>query len=256
MKMVCVMVSCLAALDLSAKVITLVDLYLARETEQEVESVREEFKDAAKVREAFEKGLLLYGTSKQVAEFKRKFGVGDEPMSTVLMEIIREGSAKAANPKGESYDSLFLQRALRWLGVCAGEAGKRLLMDIATNDGNCYDARACAIEAYLRRANPPEARDAITRFTGDGMRVKGKDGFPVYLCVYEYALQAYDEADGDPQKREAIVFALPDVLIKEESATVFIEVDKSFAERSREYAESPQRKAALERFGKQPEKPE
>ena len=47
-----------------------------------------------------------------------------------------------------------------------------------------------------------------------------------------------------------IVAAVSDVLVKEEDKNVFAEADKFLAERSKEYAESPQRKAMLERMNK------
>ena len=60
--------------------------------------------------------------------------------------------------------------------------------------------------------------------------------------------------EGDTQTREAIVSAMSAALAKEANTNVFARVDKLLAERSKEYAESPQRKAALERMNKPPEK--
>ena len=254
MSMVCMMAACLTTQNLSAKAITPMDIYLSMGSEQEIENLREEFKDATKVRKAFEQGLLFYCNSKQIVEFKRKFGLNDEPMLTVVMEIIREKSAKTANFKKDDTANMYWWRALQWLGICADVKAKQFLMDIAVDNANGWDARSYAIEAYMRRAGAQEVLDAVTRFSGDDMRIKGDDGAPpIYLCVYDYATQAYDESEGDTPKREAIATMMSALLAKEESKTIFADVDKNFAKRSKEYAESPQRKAALERMNKPPE---
>ena len=255
MGMTCMIAVCLITQNLSARMITLMNRYLNMSSEQEIERVREEFKDTVKVREIFEKGLLFYTYSDEVVRFKRKFGVSDEPMLTVVIEIIREESAKADKTKGGDYDDIYVIRALRWLGICADAKTKQFLWDIATDSTNSWDARAFSIEAYMRRADAQEVRNAIARFSEDDMRVKGKDGSPpIYLCVYDYTLQAYNEAEDDTQKREAIVASLSATLAKEENKKVFADLDKRLAEWNKEYADSPQRKALLERKNKPPEK--
>ena len=255
MGMVCMTVLCLTTQNLSARMVTELDFYMEMSSEQDIERIREEFKDAAKVRKAFDEGdLLFFGTSKQIVEFKRKFGVSDEPMLTVVMEIIHEELVKKAELKEGPYFGMRLWRTLRWLGVCADTKTKQFLLDIATDRANGYNTCVYAIEAYMHRADAQEVRSVIVRFSGDDMRVRGKDGSPpVYQCVYEYAIQAYDEAEGDTPKREAIITMMSTLLAKEESKTIFVGVDKALAERSREYAESPQRKAALERMNKPPD---
>jgi len=58
------------------------------------------------------------------------------------------------------------------------------------------------------------------------------------------------ESQTKVKKNMRIVAAVSDVLVKEEDKNVFAEADKFLAERSKEYAESPQRKAMLERMNK------
>ncbi|MCL1921228.1 MAG: hypothetical protein FWG50_09165, partial [Kiritimatiellaeota bacterium] len=59
-------------------------------------------------------------------------------------------------------------------------------------------------------------------------------------------------AEGDPQTREAIAAAMSAALAREQDKDTFERADKMLSERSAEWAGSPQRKAALERFGKPP----
>ena len=66
--------------------------------------------------------------------------------------------------------------------------------------------------------------------------------------MYRAAIRAHDKAEGDAKTREAIVTMVSAALATEEDGTAFDETDKLLAERSKEYAESPQRKAALERM--------
>jgi len=102
----------------------------------------------------------------------------------------------------------------------------------------------------MNRANTQEKWDAIARFLADDVR----SGILPFFNMYHAAMQAYDEAEGDTQKREAIVATVSAALVKEEDKKAFEEADKHLAERSTEYAESPQRKAALDRLNKPPEK--
>jgi len=236
--------------------------YLEEFQKERFAHLREEYKDVVKLKAYFEKGLLVSPVSdKEMLTFKRKFGVSDETMLTALMGIIRETAAKTEWEWRKSYEDSYdingrLLKAIRWLGVCADTETKTFLMGIVTDNAKDYDFRRNAIGAYLRRADAQETRNAITRFFTDDMREVGKNGFSVSHCVYGCALQTYDETENNAEKREAVVASLSIALVKEENQKVFVEVDKVLAERSKAYAESPQRKAALQRFNIPAEKEE
>jgi hypothetical protein len=110
-----------------------------------------------------------------------------------------------------------------------------------------------AIEAYLRSADAQETREAIVRFFASDMRAMI---VPFDTATYSAAMLAYDEAEGNPLKRGAIVALVAAILAKENTKWVFAEGDRLLAVRSKEYAESLQRKTALQRFNLSDEKGE
>jgi len=235
--------------------------YLETVGKGEFERLKSEYKDMTNLRTYFEDGLLRSPISdKEMLMFKQKFGVSDEIMLTVLTGIIRETAMKTewewGKSREDSYDVNWrLLNAVRWLGVCADIKTKQFLMDVATDSEKLFDFRAYAIQAYMRRADAKEIRDAIARLLADDMRLVKNGINSVAYSVYTYAILAYDEAEGNTHKREAIIDSLTTVpLEKEEEKKTFVQADKWLAERSKEYAESPQRKALLERVNKPPEK--
>ena len=247
----CVTVMCQAMRGIPSQVITALDIYMSR-PEQEVERIREELKDARKLRECFNQ-LLLFSSGGPEAkrEFKRKFGVSDEAMQKVLLGIIRESSEKTgwrqrspSDPQDVRMADFYLREAIPWLGVCADSAGKKLLMDIAVDKAKEKEHRIGAIHAYMYRADVQEARETLTHFLADDTVAS--------LYVYHSAVWAYSDTEGNSQKREAIVAVMTSALAQEKEQDTFIWADKMLAERSAEWAGSPQRKAALERFGKPP----
>jgi len=227
-------------------------------SEQETERFKKDLKDKVKMRECMNKflGSRLTDLAK-VEKFKRKFGVRDEVMQDVLMEIIRESSIKAGLEKYMQSGSMeiytanwHLREAIKWLEACANAEGKQLLMDIAMDNSKDDFFRSSAIRTYMNRADTQEKWDAVVRFLADDeMRATLRFDFN----TYRVAMEVYDNTEGDTQKREIIVATVSDALMKEEDKNVFAETDKLLAERSKEYADSPQRKAALERFNKPPE---
>ena len=229
--------------------------YLEKFQQEEFAHLKSEYKDTAKLRAYFEERLLRSQASdKDMVAFKQKFGVSDEAMLTVLMGIIKKTAAKTewqwGKSREDSYDvNWSLLNAVKWLGVCADTETKQFLMDIITDNGKLFDFRAYAILAYMKRADVKETRDAIVRFLADDVRTALNE----YSSVYRLAIQVYDKAENDTQTHEAIATAMSAALAKEENKEAFAKADKLLAERSKEYAESPQRKAALERMNKPPE---
>jgi len=259
MRIMCVTVMCMTALEGSSSVVTSLDIYLGKSA-QDTERLQEELKDPVKLRTCLDEILNSHTSLEGVMEFKRKFGVDDEPMQRVLMDIIRESIAKTGGRIPERYVERekimgalwYLRGALRCMGACADADGKKLLMGIATDNGKDNHFRVEAIHAYINRADAQETRDAIIRFLADDMRSAIQ---PLYT-VYYAAILTYDRAEGNPQKREAIIATVSAMLVKEEDKSTFAFLDGELTKRSKEYAESPQRKAALERMSKPPEKPQ
>ena len=263
MSMLYVITLCLAMPSLSSEQLGLESYVEHLETfeKKEFECLKSEYKDTVKLRAYFEGGLFRSPISdKGMLTFKRKFGISDETMLTVLMSIIRDTASKTEWKWGKSSEDTYdvnwrLLNAVRWLGVCADTEAKRFLMGIATDNEKLFDFRAYAIQAYMRRADAREIQDAIPRLFADGIGVVRDEINSISYSVYAYAMLAYDEAEGNIQKREAIIASLVAVpLEKEEDKKAFAKADEWLVERSKEYAESPQRKAALERMSKPPDK--
>ena len=260
MKMImCMTVMCLAIQGLSSTPQGWLEIYLdSHFPEQDVERLREDFKDMKKLRECMV-GLVgsppLSATCERAEEFKRRFGVSDKAMETVLIDIINTAGVKNGWKKRQGPDDPLdgtadhqLTWGFMWLGFCAETEGKKLLMGVATNSVMDGEFRSSAIAAYMTRADAQEVRDALPRFLADGTL---RPSFDIYLC----AMWHYDKVKDNPQKREAILSAVSAALTNEEEKKAFAEADKKLAEHNKEYAESPQRKAALERMNKPPENP-
>ena len=222
--------------------------------------MREDVKDAGKLQERLKEILnrvLTKGAEWTLEDFKREFGVKDEVLETALIALYHMPPSKAGwrykerdgsiDKDVEYHDWLHSVMIATWLGFCAGPEGKKLLMSLAMDKGKRKNIRWEAIAAYLRRGDTQEIRDAVPRFLAS---MKGKESLYVEY-IYRIALDVYDHMDDDKdkQKQEAIIAAVSAALMKEEDKKVFPKADGWMAERSKEYAESPKRKAALERMG-------
>jgi len=224
-------------------------------SEQEAESLRVELKDAKKLRE---RTLTLCSGSMRIAdlaktaeEFKKKFDISDKVLQDALIDTIREWSPKNGwkwyeldKPQDSRLANFILIETIRWLGFCAEREGKKLLMAILIDNTKDDEYRRRAIDSYMRRSDAQERWDALTRFLADDVKPTIQPIFDVYYA----AMWEYDSAENDPQKREAIIAAVSAALLKEKGKETFTQGDKLLAERSKAYADSPQRKAALERL--------
>ena len=242
---VCILVMCLAMPGFSSRIIVF-------PSEREAENIR---KDAAIMRKYIEEYLLSWLNGDDIMKFKQRFGLTDDVMQIELMDIIHKSATKtrwqwvkANDSKDMEKSTRYLREAINWLSVCADAEGKMFLMSVITDNEKHSEFRRVAGWSYLRRADAQEIRDVLPRLFTDEIWIK-IDPFGLYHGVTE----VYDRMEGDTQTREAIVAAMSAALAKEANTNVFARADKLLAERSKEYAESPQRKAALERMNKPPE---
>ena len=120
-------------------------------------------------------------------------------------------------------------------------------MDIVTDATKPERYRTEAVCSYMQCVDAQEIRDGIARIFSDEVRATSPSDI-FYHNVYNAAFMAYDVAENNTQKREVIITSLTAALEKEEDKFTFAGADKFLAERSKEYADSPQRKAALERM--------
>ncbi|MCL1921856.1 MAG: hypothetical protein FWG50_12430 [Kiritimatiellaeota bacterium] len=220
--------------------------------EEEVERLREEFKDAGKL-ERYIKELLWRDNfmGDVPPRFKRKFNVSDEVMRAALMSLIRDCSAKVGwqddeTPKtGELlWTRAVLGAAILWLGACTDAETKQFLMGIAADGTQRKWYRSNAVKAYLYHADAQETRDTLARFL-----IKREAEIYVHFLA---AIRVYDESEDDPQKREVIIASLIVALAQEENRGFFAMMDKNLAERNKEYATSHQRLAMVQRMSKLP----
>ena len=176
--------------------------------------------------------------------------VTGDAMRAALMEIYQSVQHLGDTPsqEGDSHeikrDGMRLLYSIKFLGHCADEPTKRLLLDIANDETKAQIYRIWAISASIQCANAQEVRDVLLRFI---VNVKIRP-----YNAWLNAFSAYDESEHDPQKREAILATLIVLLAREERKGRFVAMDKDLAERSKEYATSSQRLAMLQRMSKLP----
>jgi len=218
-----------------------------------VAQIREKYKISENLKEALisvfaQEHFLI---PEEIPLFKRKFGIADDTLRTVLMDIYKSvqhlggDPFRRDDPEELTYDKRRLYSSIVWLGYCADEPAKRLLLDIASDDTKEWSNRIVAIMAYLQRADAQQARDVLMRVLIGDMQVKP-------YSAYLYAFEVYDESESDPLKREAIIASLMVALAREENKVEFAERDKMLAARNKEYATSAQRLAMLQRMSKLP----
>jgi len=254
--MFCMMGMCLAMLSFATTSPDRDWEWIRTNDKERFDRLWKEYNDPLQLKAFFERSVLISRyNEREMANFKRSFGIKEETLRTMLMEIIREASAKTRwewrfdmdEPRDIRIASRQLDEAISWLGVCADAETKQFLLDIATDGAKPERYRSGAIYSYMRCADAQEIRDGIARIFSDDVRAAlPADDF--YSNAYSVAIWHYDNAADDTQKREAIIISLTAALTKEEDKRTFTRVDKLLAERSKAYADSPQRKAALERL--------
>ena len=278
MSMMCITVACLAMQGLSSRLSMESGLiYLKRHHKDYFENRRAEYNNPEKLREhlvgdlpdnpneLFVKRNLRGFTGKEKAAFKRVFELNEETVRTTLMAIIREAAVETEWKKDKSTDAENrMSVAMAWLGFYADAEAKQFLMDVFKDRAKGDGFRRAAIGSYLHSANVQETKDALAYLLTDEMQPLFDE--PGLICFL--AMDVYVTIEDDTKKREAIVTAVSTALAKESDTQkreeiiasmlyilaqegdkeTFAEADKLLSARSKEYADSPQRKAALERM--------
>ena len=217
--------------------------------------LREEYKDPENLKKDLMSSFRMEPSifSETNLSFKESFGITDDTLRTALMGIYQSvqhlggESVQMDEPLERFEDRRRLLHATQWLGYCADDATKRLLLDIANDDTNDNTYRTFAVIASVQCSDAQEVRDVLVRFLVD-MRVTP-------YITYLYVTRVHDAAKEDSPKREAILATLMVVLAREEDKNYFALMDKWLAERSKEYATSSQRLAMLQRMSKLPPSP-
>jgi len=224
-------------------------------TDEHVAWVREFYKDPENLKKSLMDGFTSdhFADGEEIPFYRQKFGITDDTLlCPILIDIYKSAEHVGKDiPKwsGVPWERIENQRRLYssivWLGYCADEPAKRLLLDIACDDTKYINYRLVAIMAYLQRADAQQARDTLVRVLIGDMQVKP-------YSAYLYAFEVYDESESDPLKREAIIASLMVALAREENKVEFAERDKMLAARNKEYATSTQRLAMVQRMSKLP----
>ena len=223
-------------------------LMIRKPTAEEIAASRESYKNPESVKKTL---MRRFAADHPIAsgflpEFKERYDIADGVLRAALMDICQSVRHVGKDPfhHGEplelTEDKRRLHDALECLRYCADKPVKEFLMKVATDGAMDNTYRSVAIRSYLRCADAEEVRSGFPPLLAD------KSQNIPYL--YRIAMRAYDDLANDTQKREAFMSTAAAALLKEEDKTIFAEADGGMAGRNKEYAASPQRKAALQRF--------
>ena len=164
-------------------------------------------------------------------------GLEDERLHKALVEIYREAESQT----GRDAKDLMTRVAL-WLGVCADDATKAFLLEVAGDKTKDGFLRGTAVASYLRIADAEEAKDALIRFLVGGERLDDM----TRLALYQNAQMAWHETES-VEKKAAILAALYAALSVESPPWVFRVGDQIVREMSPRYAASKERLVLLEK---------
>jgi len=223
-------------------------LMIRKPTAEEVAASRESYKNPESVKKTlmrrFAGDHLI--EPEFLPEFKEMYDIADNILRVALMDICQSVWHVGKDPfqRGEplelTEDKRRLRRSLECFRHCADKPVKEFLMKAATDGALDNTYRSTAISSYLHCADAEEVRVGLAPLLAD----KSQN----LRLIYMFSMDAYDDAGDDAQKREALMSTASAALLKEEDKKIFAEADGRLSGRSKEYAASPQRKAALQRF--------
>jgi hypothetical protein len=172
-------------------------------------------------------------------------GVSDDLLRRVLTDIYSEAKAtleQTNDPYECMVNKLRRENAIRELGVCANDATKAFLLDLAADKSKNEISRTVAIGSYLRAANAQETRDALIRFMVGEERLDSQARSSILAHASEIC-RGTDQA-----KKQAIIETLYVALAQEDAKWLFRVYDNILCSHSRQYTNSAQRQAILQRL--------
>lgn len=193
---------------------------------------------------------MIEGISfEDMKHFTEKFSISPGIMRNSLYRLYESSRQKMQISKDERQQQR-IQKDLcftaAWLGVCADDQAKGLLLQISANTSDSLLTRVYAFASYLRAADPEESKNALLRFLVEDDRMDGM----ARLSLYSHAQTVYEESS--PDKKAAILAALLAAAQKEEGKIEFMKVDKILCERSPMYRQSQERLRLLEQHNQEP----
>ena len=225
-------------------------------TEEEITLRKANFKDPAKLKDFLmgEFGEIDWsGTMSKphlILAFKEGYDMQDEILRPVLMEIYHEAVEKTGWKCGDDGETeRRLHSSIRWMGVFADEPLKKLLLNIAKDNAKHTYYRYPAILGYIYCADAQEVKNLFDWLLADEKRFSAN----LRGTLMEQIRGWWSEVQADTQKREVILASLSVAASQEKDAWTFGQLDDFLVQNSQGYAESPQRKKALQRINKSAE---
>jgi hypothetical protein len=221
-------------------------------SQEEIESPKKDFNNPVKLKCILEDTFtnrtdLSVFRIEYILAIKDGYEIQDETIRSVLGDIYRESAQKTSWKIMVDWDAeCLLYGSIRWMRVFADEPTKKLLLDIATDIQKDIFYRYPAILSYIYCANAQEVRDLFAWLLGDEKR------FSINLraTLMEQIRPLWCEIEADTQKREAVVASLSVAVAQEKDKRTFEGLDDFLVQNSKGYAESPQRKIAIQRINK------
>jgi len=226
-------------------------------SDEEIASRKENFKNPEKLKAFLMDAFVEFDWSgamtepQQIHAFKDGYDIKDTTIRSALLDIYRESVQKTGWKYGDNWQAEFrLHSAIFWMGIFADEPAKELLLGIASDSAKDVFYRYPAIFGYIYCADLQEVRDLFTWLLDDEKR------FPANLraTFAEQIRRLWKSVETDKPKREVILASLSTVADREKDVRTFRSLDDFLTQNNKEYAESFQRKASLERMSKTLEK--
>jgi len=229
--------------------------------EEEIVSLREEVKNPEKLKKFlldmfdadWESGYWI--DIVLIRNRKETYSLQEEVTRPVLLEICRESVLKTRwkyEIDREAGRRLYV--SLCWMGLFADETIKKFLRGIVTDSSKDDFFRAAAIKGYLYSANVQDIKDFFAHL------LKDKKQFPPDLReeivrISRDFVNPNLAGEEDEERRKEILSSLGTVAARETDGKLFRKLDEFLRHNSKEWENSSQRKAALERMNKPPETP-
>ena len=179
----------------------------------------------------------------EIDDFKEQFGVNDDQLYRVLINIYIEARDKwsSSEPKTLEWSRMrrIIEGVITWLPKCEDSPVKNFLLEYAGFTKNDPFLRSVALLSYLRVADAEETKNALVRFLIGVERFDSQ----ARSSVIAHATEIFREADRG--KKRAIVETLWCALAQEDAKWLFRLYDGFLTQNSGLYANSAQRRHIL-----------